>query len=282
MCVSYMTLVYACMAPHGSETIKRITPKHAQHMFRITEQGLRTVASHVIRSRPDTIVIATPHNLRLWRQICVVTSKNSSGKLEGKNGKSVSLRVKCDIEFSRQLLTKASNRGLPVVGANYGSAEGDASDMPMDWGALVPLWFILKKSGRQPKVSIVTPSREIPLTQNVRFGRIIADIMEHDRSKRFVFIASADQAHAHKKSGPYGFNKAAAQYDKIVLKAIEENNLDSVLQLKSKFVEDAKPDSLWQIAILAGIANRVKMKSQLFSYQVPTYYGMICAGYARL
>jgi len=277
-----MTLVYACMAPHGSETIRRITPKPMQHAFEETEQALRTLASHVNRSRPDTIVIATPHNLRLWKKICIVTSQNSSGKLTGENGSSVSLKVKCDIEFSRQLLMEASKKGLPVVGANYGSTEGETSDMPMDWGTLIPLWFILNKKSRQPRVSIVTPSREIPLSQNVRFGRTIGEIMERDRSKRFVFVASADQAHAHKKSGPYGFNKAAAEYDRIVLRAIEENNLNIVLRLKSKFVEYAKPDSLWQIAILAGIIERVKVKSQLLSYQVPTYYGMICAEYARL
>jgi len=281
-CLSYMTLVYACIAPHGSETIKRITPRRVQHSFRETEQGLRTLARHVIRSRPDTIVIATPHNLRLWKQICIVTSQNSSGKLLGENGRSVSLRVKCDIEFSHKLLMKSFEKGLPVVGANYGSTDGETSDLPMDWGTLVPLWFILNKKRQQPRVSIVTPSREIPLTENVRFGRTIAEIMEQDRSKKFVFIASADQAHAHRKSGPYGFNRAAAEYDRIVLRAIEENNLDTVLQLKSKFVEDAKPDSLWQLAMLAGIIERVKMKSQLFSYQLPTYFGMICAGYARL
>ena len=277
-----MTLVYACIAPHGGETIKRITRKRAQHSFQETERGLRSLANHVIRSRPDTIVIATPHNLRLWRQMCVVTSQNSSGKLTGENGRSVSLRVKCDVEFSHQLLMKASNRGLPVVGANYGSTEGEMSDLPMDWGTLVPLWFFLNKKGQRLRVTIVTPSREIPLSQNVMFGRIMAELMEQNTSKRFVFVASADQAHAHKKSGPYGFNRAAAQYDKIILRAIEENNLNSILQLKSKFVEDAKPDSLWQMAILVGITDRVKMQGQLFSYQVPTYYGMICAGYTRL
>jgi aromatic ring-opening dioxygenase LigB subunit len=47
-------------------------------------------------------------------------------------------------------------------------------------------------------------------------------------------------------------------------------------------LRDAKPDGLWQMAILAGIVDRVKLKSQLLSYQVPTYYGMICAEYARL
>lgn len=69
---------------------------------------------------------------------------------------------------------------------------------------------------------------------------------------------------------------------RIVLEAIKENSLSRILQLESRFVEDAKPDSLWQMAILAGIADRVKLKSQLLSYQVPTYYGMICAEYARL
>jgi len=171
---------------------------------------------------------------------------------------------------------------MPVVGANYGSTEGETSDLPMDWGSLIPLWFILSKKGRQPRVSIVTPSRDIPLAQNVKFGTMIADIIEQDRSKRFVFIASADQAHTHQESGPYGFNKAGAEYDRIILQAIKENKLNLVLKLKKKFVEDAKPDSLWQLAILAGILTRVKMKSQIFSYQVPTYYGMICAGYARL
>ena len=276
-----MTLVYACIAPHGSETVNSITPKTLHRRFQETEQALRILANNIIRSRPDTIVIATPHNLRLWKQICVVTSHNSSGELTSENQKSISLKVKCDIEFSHKLLTKASKRRLPVVGANYGSADGETSDMPMDWGSLIPLWFILSKKCGKPRISIVTPSREIPLLQNVKFGRTIADVAENDQSKKYAFIASADQAHAHKKSGPYGFSKAAAEYDAIVLKALQENNLKKLLQLKSKFVDEAKPDSLWQLAMLAGILERVKMKSHLYSYQAPTYYGMICADYTR-
>lgn len=157
-----MTLVYACIAPHGSETINRITSKRTQSLFRKTQQGMNRLGSQITSSRPDTIVIATPHNLRILRHICVVTSENSSGKLAGEN-KSVRLKVKCDVKFSRQLMAEASRRGLPVVGANYGSAEGETSDMPMDGGTLVPLWFVLNRKRRHPRVVIVTPSREIPL-----------------------------------------------------------------------------------------------------------------------
>lgn len=154
--------------------------------------------------------------------------------------------------------------------------------MPMDWGTLVPLWFIMKQhhSGK-PKVVIVTPSREIPLRQNYEFGRAIGDLAERSR-KRYVFVASADQAHAHKKSGPYGFSRAAATYDRIVVNAIQTNRIHSIMNLNPKLVEDAKPDSLWQMTMLAGVLSRVHMRSELFSYQVPTYYGMACAGFRRM
>jgi len=51
------------------------------------------------------------------------------------------------------------------------------------------------------------------------------------------------------------------------------------LRLRPRFIEDAKPDSLWQMVILAGINELVPLRSQLLSYQVPSYYGMACAGF---
>jgi len=101
------------------------------------------------------------------------------------------------------------------------------------------------------------------------------------KAKRCIFVASADQAHAHKKSGPYGFSKAAAMYDRLVLDAIRANRIDRIMNLEAKLVEDAKPDSLWQMTMLVGVLSKVRLYSAFFSYQVPTYYGMICAGFRR-
>lgn len=250
--------------------------------FLKTRNGMLRIAREIKAAKPDTIVVATPHNLRLWRNIGVVTAENSSGKLQGSRGsnRSVTLRVKCDQEFAFELLNQAKKGKLPVVGANYGTSEGAASDMPMDWGTLVPLWFVMKGNRRKPKVVIVTPSREIPLSQNYEFGRLIGDLAEK-KSKRYVFVASADQAHAHKKSGPYGFSRAAAVYDRLVLDSIRTNRISRIMSLKTKLVEDAKPDSLWQMTMLAGVLSGVPSYPVLFSYQVPNYYGMMCAGFRR-
>jgi aromatic ring-opening dioxygenase LigB subunit len=152
----------------------------------------------------------------------------------------------------------------------------------MDWGTLIPLWFMIPRCKRKPKIVIVTPSREIPLRRNFEFGRLIADEAESERTRRVVFVASADQAHAHKKSGPYGFSLKAKEYDRLVLAALEKDRIGELLHWSPGLIEAAKPDSLWQMAMLAGIADRVQMRAELVSYEAPTYFGMICAHFRRI
>jgi len=274
-----MPLVYACIAPHGGEIIPELASKAMLPKFEETRAAMRVLAKRISETHPQTIVIASPHNLRLVSRIAVVVSENSSGILKGIPNRSVSLRARCDTDFGRILVRQAEKEDLPVVGANYGTATGSSSDIQMDWGTLVPLWFILKEGKLKPKILIVTPSREIPLRTNFVFGQLLGRLMSKDRTRKFVFIASADQAHAHSRTGPYGFSRAAQKYDDLVLRAIRENNLKRILRLKPRFIEDAKPDSLWQMVILAGINELVPLRSQLLSYQVPSYYGMACAGF---
>lgn len=279
-----MTLTYACIAPHGSEAIEQLASKTNRRRFRRTTDGLRKIAADVGRTKPDTIVIATPHNLRLFKNIAIISSENSSGTLQAspRNRAFVKLKTKCDVAFAKELLERSRQARLPVIGANYGSTDGITSDMPMDWGTLVPLWFIIPRCKRRPRVVIVTPSREIPLLKNFQFGRVIAEQAQTNRKKRVVFVASADQAHANKRGGPYGFSAGAKEYDSFVLNAVSRNRICDVLSIKPGLVEAAKPDSLWQMAILAGIADKVRLKVDRVSYDCPTYFGMICASLRRI
>jgi aromatic ring-opening dioxygenase LigB subunit len=274
-----MTLLCSFIAPHGGEIIPSLASKPMLPKFEETRRSMKKIARKISKAKPDTIILASPHNLRLLNRIAVVTTENSSGRLTGSSKRSVYLHASCDKTLAEQIVHESEREHLPVVGANYGTAGGPASDMQMDWGTLVPLWFVLKKPKNKTRIVIVAPSREIPLKMNYRFGQLLGRMMKNDRKKRFVFIASADQAHAHLKSGPYGFDRAAARYDRLVVDAIRDNDLGPLLRLDTRFVEKAKPDSLWQIAMLAGVIDVVQSKSELLSYQVPTYYGMVCASF---
>ena len=272
-----MPLVYACVAPHGGETIPSLAGRE-KSLFAPTTQGMRKLARNMREARPDTIVVATPHNLRLRKHIGVVVSENTSGQLAG-GGNLVKLSAKCDVELGDAIIQGAERLGLPVVGANYGALEGELSDLAMDWGALVPLWFMLR-GNRSCKVLIVTPSRGIPLKMNFDVGAVIAGEAEKSK-KRIALVASADQAHAHSKDGPYGFSPKAKEYDALVQAAVRRNRLSYLMNVDANLIEAAKPDSLWQLAILAGAASLVPFRGELVSYQVPTYYGMLCASFVR-
>lgn len=253
-------------------------------LFSPTTRGMFKLAAQMADAAPDTIVVATPHNLRIPSHIAVITSENSTGRVVH-GTKEVALAARCDQELARLLVEEAGKNGIPVVGVNYGTDSGSLSDVPMDFGTVIPLsFFIGKRQGRRAKkgrkIVIVAPSRGIPLADNFEFGRVVADVSEAS-GKRVAFVASADQAHAHRRSGPYGYSKEAAEYDRRVMEAIGENRLRSIMDFDPEFVAAAKPDSLWQMTILAGVLDRIPMRPELFSYQVPTYYGMACAGYTR-
>jgi len=269
-------VVFACIAPHGKEII----PELAGDMFNAfaeTRRGMEKLARLMMKQKPETIVLATPHGLRLEATIGVVISEFTEGTLEA-NGKQVKLRCECDRELAKHFLERARSLKLPAVGANYGTSEGPTSCMPMDWGTFIPLWFLTRRPQNKFTVVVVTPSREIPLQDLVRLGESIAEASQTS-GKRVAFVASADQGHTHKPNGPYGFHSASAQFDALIRRGVVESDLKPLFHLQQQFIENAKPDSLWQIAILQGVLNRVPMKSHLLSYQAPIYYGMLCATY---
>ena len=277
-----MPLVFACIAPHGEPIIPPLASVAERRRYAVTTQAMQRLAREARAARPHLIVVATPHNLRLRGHIGVVTAENASGTLPmfGKGPARLPIRVKCDVEFADALLKEAKRRRLPTIGANYATASGRYSNMPLDWGTLVPLWFFLRGHRARPKLVVVTPSREISLVENLRFGALIADVAERSK-KRVMLVASADHAHAHKKSGPYGYSPAAAKYDSLMVNAIQSDQLRSLLRIDMNLVQRAKPDSLWQLVMLAGIAERLRLRPELYSYEVPAYYGMICAAFRR-
>jgi len=96
--------------------------------------------------------------------------------------------------------------------------------------------------------------------------------------KRVAFVASADHGHAHSPDGPYGYDAAAAEYDGLVARLVKENRLDELVGIDPALVERAAADSWWQLLMLHGALGD-DWRSELLSYEAPTYYGMLCAAF---
>ncbi|MHA1260423.1 MAG: hypothetical protein ACTSRO_12475, partial [Candidatus Heimdallarchaeaceae archaeon] len=227
--------------------------------------------------------LASPHNLRIENYIGIIRSEWCEGSWENEEEtKSINLKWKINRDFSTLLYKACLSRNIPVVAVNYGAAEGDVSSMKMDWGTLIPLWFVKKEYEKQrlspPELVLITPSREIPWENLVELGKKIVELSNKE-NKNVIFIASADHGHSHDPNGPYGYNKASSEYDDKVCELIRTNNLNEILNFTPQFLEKAKPDSFWQLLILLGIIEKTELKRSRCVYECPTYYGMIVADF---
>ncbi len=270
-------LVYACVAPHGYEIIEEIAGPEVER-FRPIREGMEVLGREMAAAAPDTIILATPHGFRVDDHVAVAVNEFAAGQLT-KYDAEVNLSLRCDQVLAEQLLDRAKAAGLPAVRTFFGASGGSWSVLPLDWGTFIPMWFLGGRSVNQPKVVVVTPARSIGLEGLVRFGEVIYETIQA-ASGRIAFVASADQGHAHSADGLYGYHPASAEYDAQICQLVSENRLEDLLTFDPEFVDNAKPDSLWQMAMLLGIHRHQPLEGRLVSYNAPTYYGMMCASYS--
>jgi aromatic ring-opening dioxygenase LigB subunit len=223
---------FAAIAPHGE--------------VEDTPELLAAMQELGRRHDGRTTVVVTPHNVHV----------------EGHFAVSVSARVgehEVDRELALQIVAAARRADLPVVGVSYGGNDPTQAELPLDWGTEVPLRYV-----SAPKIVVVAPARDRPLEEHVRLGQVLAGF-------DIALIASADHGHAHDASGPYGFDPAAAEYDRLFQELLPSNDFRPLAGL----VEAAKADSLWQLLVLQGALGGRRL--ELLAYAAPRYYGMAVA-----
>jgi aromatic ring-opening dioxygenase LigB subunit len=216
--------------------------------------------------RLEATIVVTPHNVHVDGHFAVVTAGNASGEFA-----EYELEVETHRELARTLLEVFGIESIPAVGVSYGGNDVREAVMPLDWGALVPLWFL----PRTPVV-VVSPARDRSWDEHVRAGAALA---RATGMKRIGLVASADHGHAHDPEGPYGFDPGAKEYDERIVELVEANRLRGLLGLEPSLVERAKADSLWQLLMLHGALGD-GYTGELLAYEAPTYYGMLTAAYA--
>jgi aromatic ring-opening dioxygenase LigB subunit len=264
-----MPVVTGAILPHGSGVLPGFSEGGVN--FKTITQAMEKAASIVQSADPEVAVLASPHNLRIRNRLGIVGTEHYSGSVsEGKM--TVSVRKESDVQLAKMIYSEAIRKGIHAAFVNYGTDSGPTSDMPLDWGSVIPLYFLPEI----PKMVLITPSRELPLDELVRLGEVVNKV-SNKLDRRVAIIASADQAHTHRKDGPYGYDRAANVYDKRVEMLVKEGRLDKLLNFGKSLVSKAKPDSLWQMLILYGSLKGCGLRPVFVHYECPSYYGMLTA-----
>jgi aromatic ring-opening dioxygenase LigB subunit len=268
-------IVFACIAPHGDLAIPEACPPERAGLAIRTQAGMRELAGRLDAADPDVVVVLTPHGIHVERHFAVVVAGRLAGALEEAPG--VALDVPVDRELALATLEELRAGGLAEVGVSFGGNDPAEAAMPLDWGTLVPLWYLGGRRTPPRPVVVVAPARDLPVDAHVAAGRAIAHAVARS-GRRATLVASADQSHTHLASGPYGFDPAARVVDDLMVAMIRDGGLDALPGLDPELVEAAKPDSWWQMLMLLGAIGPA-WTPVLHSYETPTYYGMLCASF---
>jgi aromatic ring-opening dioxygenase LigB subunit len=272
-------IVFGAIAPHGHLAIPEACVAADVGIAGATQEAMVELGHRFAAARPDVTILFTPHNVHAEGAFAVITAGNLAGNLANWTTADVHLRCPVDRDLAHGTLTALRAAGIPAIGISYGGNDAARATAPMDWGALIPLWFMGGREDPPVPVVIVAPARDRSLAEHVEAGKAIARAAA-DSGKRVAVIASSDHGHAHLASGPYGYDPAAAEYDARIVSLVRENRLPGLLEIDPDLVQRASADSYWQMAMLHGALGD-GWEGSLLSYEVPTYFGMLCAAYTR-
>jgi aromatic ring-opening dioxygenase LigB subunit len=263
-------IVFAAIAPHGSLAVPELSPASAAE----TQAAMTELGERFRAARPDATVVLTPHGVHVEGSLSVVVAGSLAGSLD-EEGRRVELAAPVDRGLAGAILDELRIAGIPTAAVTFGTSDPAEAEMPMDWGTLIPLWFM--GGGDLPVVVVSTSVGRSP-EEHVRAGHALA-FAAAQSGKRVALIASADHGHAHDADGPYGFDPAASEYDRLVVEAVRANRLGDLLAIDEELVRAARADSFRQLLVLHGACGG-GCDVELLSYEAPTYYGMLCAALA--
>ncbi|MFL5926136.1 MAG: extradiol ring-cleavage dioxygenase [Gaiellaceae bacterium] len=254
-------IVFAAVAPHGGLVYEQPAAP--------TRRGMDELARRFEAERPEAAILVTPHGTLLDGHFAVVRS----GALSEHRNRFVAeehlYTGPGDPQLAAACVDTLQEAGLPALGITFASTVAGDSEMPIDWGAGIPLSFL-----RAP-AAVVTPCRALSNEDHVRAGAALA---RATAGRRVAFVASADHGHGHAPDGPYGFAAESKDYDDRVVELIRANRLGDLVEWDPAFAQAAKADSFWQLLMLHG-ALADGFDVELLSYEAPTYFGMACASY---
>ena len=258
-----MTLVFAAIAPHGGLVF--------DHPDGETRRGMEELGRRFAVAQPEAVIVITPHGTLLDDRFGVVRA----GRLVEHGSRFVDdahlYEGPGEPALAEACVTALRDAGVPVAGLTFGATVAGDSEMPIDWGAGIPLTFL-----KAPAV-VVTPCRALPNDVHVRAGEALA---QATGDRRVALVASADHGHGHSPDGPYGYSEHSAPYDAEIVRIVRENRLAELERWSPQVAYDAFADSFWQLLVLRGALGE-GWTSELLTYEAPTYFGMLTASFSR-
>lgn len=259
-----MSLIFGALTPHPPLLLPTIG-KGKEAQLTQTIQSFRTLEEHFYTSKPDTVIIISPHGPINVDNFYLNISERFRSDLQDFGDLSTRMAFSGDMSFVSKIKEKYDQEGFPVK---------LLSQEMLDYGALVPLHFLAQHT---PSIKIVPVSYSLlDYELHYRFGVMMQQEILNS-SKRIAVIASGDLSHRLTPDAPAGFSEQAKKLDETIIKALKEKNQAALLHIDPMLVKEGNECGLRSLLILLGIFNSVNYEPVIMSYEHPFGIGYLTA-----
>lgn len=261
-----MSLEQVVILPHPPIAL----PEVAGHRFKDvkkTANGMIQLATDILTSAPETLIIITPHSNIHPSAFATFSDEEITGNFNMFGAPQVNIRVKNNLNMLKTIteLRNKENKN-DIIQMKPGTR--------LDHGSGVPLYYILK-AGYKGSVVIFNYTYG-SIEQHQDFGRTIAQAIEQSETKVTV-VASGDLSHRIIPSAPAGFHPDGKKFDKFIVDAIESGNYELITTMDQDFRANAGECAYNSLMVAFGVLNSKKKHNKIYSYEAPFGVGYLVA-----
>lgn len=256
-------IVFSAIVPHPPVSIPGVGEVEDKNKLQQTMRAFEKLAEQLVSTKPDTIVIISPH-AKMEADYFLV---NGAVPLVGSFvdfGLDFVMHFDNDVEIADMIAFVGSAQDFPVyLENNY-----------LDHGALVPLFHLLKEI--DPQVVHLSFSL-LDFKKHYEYGEILGQLFARS-SKRIAIVASGDLSHCLTPNAPAGYSPRGVLFDRRLIGILHQQDFEGVLTLQNEIIREAAECGLRSFIILMGaISKEEKKHFELFSYEYPFGVGYLVA-----
>ena len=222
-----------------------------------TVESMRIAARRLMDSKPDSMVVVSPHSPRRLVPFGIWGGSQLQGNLETFAAPEVKVDLPNDVGLIEAIVSQA--------GA-WGVSTWKIEEPQLDHGAVVPLCFMAEAGWRGP--TVVVSLNALGAAGVDRFGRAVAAAAT-SLDRRVALLASGDMSHRLTQFAPCGYEPRAAEFDEWLMATILRGDYRALEQVDEKLQSLAGEDALESVLLAAGATDWDSTGHQVLSYEGP-------------
>ncbi len=254
-------ILAAAFMPHPPLIIPEVGKNDCRQVQK-TVDAMKIAAQRLAELKPGTVIVMTPHGVSFQDAATVAVFSELTGSMEKFGVPQCRLDFLVDLPLAEAFLQKAAARGVNMVRLDRAFSEKTGYPAELDSGAFVPLYY-LTEAGFQGKIVHICPGL-LELEEIAALNVALAEAAAGTEND-IVIIGSGDLSHYLKEGPPYGQRPEGAEFDRMAVAAMQDNDRQLLLGLDRTFIARAGECGLR--SLLFAMAAGEGAASEFLSYE---------------